>query len=915
MTLIPARADVTETDICVYGGTSGGVIAAVQAVRMGKSVVLISPTVHLGGMTSGGLGWTDLGTSGILGGLSREFYHRAWLYYQDASAWNWQARSQFGNAGQGGPALNDTTQTASVFEPKVAEQIFEGLITEHNVHVVRARLDLANGVVMDGKRIKAIRVEDGSEFRAKEFIDATYEGDLMARAGVTFTRGREPNSKYGETYNGIQANRATSNQLPNGIDPYIVPGNPASGLLPGVNADSGGTDGSGDDKIQAYCYRMVLTDVAANRIAVGKPDGYNEADYELLFRAITAGQTTGFFKLDLMPNRKTDSNNSGGISTDFIGRNYNWPESNYAEREQIAKAHENWQRGLVWSLQNHPRVPQSIRDAYAKWGLPADEFLDTDHWPHQIYVRESRRMVSDYVMVEKNCQGTIVAQDSVGLAAYTMDSHNTQRHVKSGVVKNEGDVQTGVPKPYPVSYRSIVPKASECPNLLVPWCLSASHIAYGSIRMEPVFMTLSQSAATAAAFAIDDEVAVQAVSYPKLKLQMLADGQVLTWGATDDGIGTTVDNTDTTGVTITGDWLASSSTAGYWGTDYLHDQAAGKGTKSVRFTPDLPAAGEYDVYLRWTSHTNRSSNVPVDVISATGTDTITVNQQQNGGIWFLLRRGQFTAGTAGSVLVRTTGTANGSYVVADAARWVPVSGAAPKVDIITTKLTTREGANDAARLTLLRPSTASTDALTINYALSGTAQLSDFNALSGTATFAAGASTATINIQAASDTLVEGTETVTVTLQPGTGYTVGDFSAATVRLLDRPIDAWRHTNFTATELANAAVSGETADPDSDGLSNLEEYALGLNPHVGDTSTVPTPQISADHLTLSYARLKSATDVNVVIEGSYDLTNWATTGVVERIAQDMDDNFERITVRLATPASQAGQGYLRLRVTR
>ena len=311
--LSPASAVPSQHDVVVYGGTSGGVVAAVQASRSGKSVVLVSPTAHLGGLTTSGLGWTDLGNPAILGGISREFYHRLYLHYQQGSAWNWQSRESFGNAGQGGPALNATLETASVFEPKVAEAVFNQLLAEQDVTLVTGRLDLDDGVVMNGSKIARIRLEDGREFGGKMFIDASYEGDLLPGAGVTFTVGREANSTHGETVNGIQAAAATKNQLRDNIDPYVIPGNAASGLLPGVNPDSGGADGSSDHSLQAYCFRMVLTDVAANRVMIPQPPGYNEADYELLFRSIEAGQTSGFFKLDLVPNRKTDSNNTGGI--------------------------------------------------------------------------------------------------------------------------------------------------------------------------------------------------------------------------------------------------------------------------------------------------------------------------------------------------------------------------------------------------------------------------------------------------------------------------------------------------------------------------------------------------------------------------------------------------------------------------
>jgi hypothetical protein len=527
---VPANG-AAECDVVVYGGTSGGVVAAVQAARDGRSVVLISQGKHLGGLTTSGLGWTDLGSTKILGGLSRDFYQEIYRYYQAEDAWTWEKRAAFGNRGQGAPAFDPASELGSVFEPKVAEGVLNRWIEENKVRVIIAGLAASNGVRMEGKRIAGLRLDTGEEVAGKMFIDASYEGDLLAAAGVSFTVGREANTTYGETVSGIQAERAKKNQLPGNIDPYVVKGDAQSGLLPGVNPDPGGADGSADKRLQAYCYRMVLTDVAANRVMIEKPGDYDEKEYELLFRAIEAGQNKEFFKFSMVPNRKTDSNNSGGISTDYIGMNYgndwDWTTLSAGERQALAKRHERWQRGLVWTLQNHPRVPESIRKEHAKWGLPKDEFADNGNWPYDLYVREARRMVSDYVMTQQHCLGKVVAPDPVGMAAYAMDSHNTQRHAGGGTVRNEGDVQLSTAGPYPVSYRSIIPKRGECENLLVPWSLSASHMAFGSIRMEPVFMGLAQSAAIAADLALDENLSVQQVDYAQLRPRLVAAGQEL----------------------------------------------------------------------------------------------------------------------------------------------------------------------------------------------------------------------------------------------------------------------------------------------------------------------------------------------------------------------------------------------------
>ncbi len=520
-----------KADVVVYGDASGGVTAAVQAAKMGKSVILVSQYGHLGGLTSSGLGWSDIGNDSILGGLSRDFYHAAYLHYQKDESWNFEKRDTFPQMAQGTPAFNPKNELASVFEPKIAENIFDAMAKEAGVKIINGRLNLKKGVVMDGKRITKILLESGDAVEGKMFIDASYEGDLLPLAGVSFTIGREPNAKYGETGNGITG-AAKKNQLPKGIDPYRVKGDASSGLLAGVNPDMGGEVSDGDDKLQAYCYRMVLTDVPENRIMIEKPKNYNEADFEMLFRSIEAGQKTGFFKTTMVPNRKSDSNNTGGFSCDLIGGNYgkdwNWATLSHAEREVLAAKHRAYQLGLVWTVQNHPRVPEAIRKSYEMWGLAKDEFPDNGHWPYNLYVREARRMVSDLVMDEAHCKLKIPVEDPVGQGAYTLDSHNTQRFVHDGMVRNEGDIQTHLNgKPYGISYRSIVPKVDECENLLVPWALSSTHIAFGSIRMEPVFMVLGQSAGTAACFAIDEKTSVQKVSYEKLRERLIADGQKL----------------------------------------------------------------------------------------------------------------------------------------------------------------------------------------------------------------------------------------------------------------------------------------------------------------------------------------------------------------------------------------------------
>jgi hypothetical protein len=523
--------EVLEADIVIYGGTSAAVISAVQAQRMGKSVIIVSPDIHLGGLSSGGLGWTDTGNNSVIGGLSREFYERIWRYYEKPRAWKWQKRSEYGNRGQGSPAMDGKEGTMWIFEPHVAEQVFDDLINEHKINVYRDEwLNRERGVEKDLNRIRSITTLSGRIYRGRVFIDATYEGDLMAAGGVSYHVGREANSVYGENWNGIQVgilhhDHHFGNRK---ISPYITPGDPTSGLLPGISAADPGKKGDGDHRIQAYCFRMCLTDHPDNRIPFPKPAGYDPGKYELLLHVLNSGWRDVFKKFDPIPNRKTDTNNHGPFSTDNIGMNYNYPDGSYERRREIIKNHETYQKGLMYFLANDPRVPEDIRNRMSEWGLSKDEFVDNGYWPHQLYIREARRMIGEYVTTENDIQGKRQVPNPTGMGSYTMDSHNVQRYVTSdGFVQNEGDIGVHPKKPYQIAYGSIVPKKNECENLLVPVCVSSSHIAFGSIRMEPVFMILGQSAATAASFAIDDDVAVQDVNYDKLKKRLIDDKQRL----------------------------------------------------------------------------------------------------------------------------------------------------------------------------------------------------------------------------------------------------------------------------------------------------------------------------------------------------------------------------------------------------
>lgn len=519
-----------SADLIVYGGTSAAVIAAVEAVQSGKTVMVVSPDKHLGGLSSGGLGYTDTGNKSTIGGLSREFYHRVWQHYNDSAAWTWQKQSEYGNKGQGTVAMDGENRTMWIFEPHVAEKVFEDFISENKIAVLRDEwLDRKSGVTRDDGKIISIKTLSGKIFFGKVFIDATYEGDLMATAGLTYQVGREACSVYNETWNGVQAGvQQHPHYFKDKIDPYKIKGKPESGLLYGISSEPIAENCTGDNKIQAYCFRLCMSNHPDNQVPFPKPENYDPAKYELLARVFDAGWREWFGKFDIIPNHKTDTNNHGPFSSDFIGMNYDYPEASYERRKEIVKEHEDYQKGLLYFVANDSAVPPEIRAEMKNWGLAKDEFTDNGNWSRQLYIREARRLIGVYITSENDVLAKREVPNPVGMGSYAMDSHNIQRYVTSeGFVQNEGDVGVSPLKPYTISYGSIIPKKEECTNLIVPVCISSSHIAYGSVRMEPVFMILGQSAAIAACIAIDKSQSVQDVTYENLKEKLLDRKQVL----------------------------------------------------------------------------------------------------------------------------------------------------------------------------------------------------------------------------------------------------------------------------------------------------------------------------------------------------------------------------------------------------
>jgi hypothetical protein len=646
-----APAETIEADVVVYGGTAAGVSAACTSVRLGKKTVVAEFGRHIGGLTSGGLGQTDIGNKAAIGGFSRDFYKRLGGHYGKPEAWT--------------------------FEPSVAERELRALLAESKVPVrFGQRL---SSVKKDGARIAEIAMEDGTVYRGKMFIDATYEGDLMAKAGVKYMIGREANERFNETLNGVRA-KTPSHQFVVPVDPYITPSDPKSGLLPFISPEPLGTPGAGDACVQAYNFRLCLTKKPENRKPIEPPPDYDAKKYELLGRYFDALKAAGkeatlrmFLSISMVTPEKTDINNNGAFSTDYIGMNYRYPEADYATREKIWKEHENYIRGLLTFFATDLRVPEAMRREMNEWGLCKDEFQDTGGWPNAMYVREARRMLSDYVMTERVCRQLEKFDDVVGLGAYNMDSHNCRRIVRDGHVENEGDVQVGV-KPYPISYRSIVPRQAECENLVVPVCHSATHIAYGSIRMEPVFMILGQSSATAACIAIDDGLPVQKIAYPKLREQLLKDGQSLEWKP-GTGLemapklpGIVLDDTE---AAIEGEWTEGSITESRRvGTGYVHDRNESKGKLSMRWTPEIPEAGTYAILLHFPPNPNRATNVPVSIaIAGLPPKIVTVNEREKSGAAPL---GKFPLMAGKSVTITLSNAGTDGFVVADGVQLLKV---------------------------------------------------------------------------------------------------------------------------------------------------------------------------------------------------------------------------------------------------
>ncbi len=568
-----------------------------------------------------------------------------------------------------------------IFEPHVAEQVFDAWVDEYAIPVYRDQwLDRERGVTLRQGRIESIRMLSGMTIRGAMFIDATYEGDLMAAAGVDYHVGRESQAQYGEQWNGVQTGVLHHGHhfgaVKTPISAYVIDGDPSSGLLPRISPDPPGEFGSADKRVQAYCFRMCLTDDGRNRVPFAKPEGYQAGEYELLLRVLLAGWREGFQKFDPIPNHKTDTNNHGPFSTDNIGYNYDYPDASYERRREIIAEHQLYQQGLMYFLANDPRVPEDVRSKFSQWGLAADEFVDHQNWPHQIYVREARRMIGEFVMTENELLKRRPTPQSIGMGSYAMDSHNVQRYVMpNGTVQNEGDIGVSTGGPYAIAFKSILPKQAQCENLVVPVCLSSSHIAFGSIRMEPVFMILGQSAATAAMLAHAQQIAVQQLDYAQLQSQLLSDGQVLEFTGSPWG-SRARDPKSFEGIiadspVLVGPWTSSTSGVSI-GREYFHDGDLRDGKSQANFQSELPP-GRYEVRLAYAQHANRATQVPVRVVHADGETQVLVNQRLVAPIDKLfISLGEFRFSSEQPATVRLDNTGTDGYVIADAVQFLPI---------------------------------------------------------------------------------------------------------------------------------------------------------------------------------------------------------------------------------------------------
>ncbi len=649
--LTSAVADTA--DVVIFGGTPAGLSAGIVAAREGASVVVIEPTRWIGGVVTGGLCKTDVGKQETIGGFPREYFARAAAIKPGAEMW--------------------------YADPSANLAAFEAMLKEAGVKVVKGQ-KLRSATKEDG-RLRSLTTEDGTTYEGKMFIDASYEGDLMAAAKVSYIVGRESREQYNEPLAGYhpmpirpRTQEIMESDCPSigGKGPSYIHGTPVSISALDEKGEpifgvyrSKAEPGSADKRTQAYNFRICVTQREDIRVPFPKPAEYDAKKYELLLRLIKAYPGVRFgrlFHLGDVANGKYDLNAQGLFSTDYPGANTEYPDGDAKTRERIWRDHVQYTQGLLWFLCHDERVPASLREQANSWGLCKDEFADNGHWPYALYVREGRRMIGEYVLVQNDLQREIFKDDSVGMGSFVIDCHIVQRIVaEDGTVRDEGSFQDAPALPYQIPYRSLTPKRSECANLLVPVCLSASHIAYCSLRMEPVYMAMGQAAGLAAVMANKAGVSVQELPVAALRTKLLEQKAVLELAALANMPrsaklpGLVMDEQE---AERAGHWIGSTFGMPVDGSS-RHDENSEKGKKSITYTLKVPNQGDYEVRVSYVTAGNRASNVPVTIRYADGEKTVRVNQKQApsiDGLFTSLGRYSFTTDKPAVIIISNEGT-------------------------------------------------------------------------------------------------------------------------------------------------------------------------------------------------------------------------------------------------------------------
>lgn len=664
------RAEVHSSDVLVYGASPAGIMAAVAAAREKLSVTILEPTHWIGGMTAGGLSSSDTGNPDTIGGLSQEFFTRCGTHYDGKEKYH--------------------------CEPHVYQQVFAEMLKEAGIKVVTDQR-LVGVVKEKAAQIYSIQTQDRHEWRAKVFVDATYEGDLMATAGVSNMVGRESREAFDEPLAGVYREKprgfgsdimttgcpCVGDKGPHyvhGVPDIMDPRGPDGKLMWGI-VQSDAVAGSADKLTQSYNFRLCVTNKPDNLVPWPKPKHYDPKHYDLLLELIRHYPGIRFSRivhLGKLINDKYDLNAQGIFSTDYVGGNFDYPTAGEVMRRYIWQDHVNYDQGLFWFLAHDERVPESLRRETQSWGLCRDEFTDNDNWPYALYVREARRMIGEYVMSQRDVQKEIVKPDGIAMGSFIIDSHIVQRLVDAeGHVIDEGAFDAPT-RPYQIPYRSLTPKRKECENLLVPVCCSATHVAYGTLRMEPVYMSMGHASGLAAAMSIREGKPVQDINVADLRKKLLEQKQVLelasskvTGVAASSLKGIVMDDYD---AEFAGSWITSNFGTSVDG-NYHHDGNAGKGTKTATFKIKVPQTAKYEVRVSYATATNRATNVPVKIIHSGGETTVKVNQKVHPSLdQVFVSLGTFDFASDRPAVIEISNAGTDGYVVADAVQLLPVAG-------------------------------------------------------------------------------------------------------------------------------------------------------------------------------------------------------------------------------------------------